>query len=71
MITKNLKTLALESGMTQDEFELELRAYYGVYISNILNDYEPGAVINHCVDFGTHVVTIECKKEINDNRVLN
>jgi len=71
MITKDLETLALESGMTQDEFELELRAHYGVYISNILSDYEPGAVIHHGVDFGTHVVTIECKKEINDNRVLN
>ena len=71
MVTKNLKTLALESGMTQDEFELELRAYYGVYISNILSDYEPGAVIHHGVDFGTHVIIIECKKEINDNIVLN
>lgn len=71
MITKNLETLALESGMTQEEFELELRANYGVYISKILNDYEPGAVINHDVDFGTHVVTIECKKETNDNLVLN
>lgn len=71
MITKDLRILALESGMTQEEFELELRAYYGVYISKILNDYEPGAVINHDVDFGTHVVTIECKKEINDNPVLN
>ncbi|MBY0483480.1 hypothetical protein [Nitrosomonas sp.] len=71
MSTKDLYALAVENGMTDEEFVKEVRECFATHMSLILAGMDQGTEYTHEFYFTDHTIMIECRKVENSNITIN
>lgn len=62
-MSSKLAEMAELSGMTIEDFYLELRRDYATHVSLLLEDTQPGIVHEYSCSFGTHRIVVKSYKE--------
>lgn len=64
MSSSKLAEMAEQSGMTVEDFYLELRRDYATHVSLILDDQPPGIIHQYDCNFGNHRIIVKSYKEL-------
>lgn len=71
MTTKDLYTLAQESGMTEEEFIDELIQCFAAQASILLGEVGFGTTYEYATPFSEHTLMIAVRKEKNSKVTIN